>query len=51
MNYVPVIIFIAVIYLLDATVGSLIDRVTRRREAIRVEALKHLDKMMDRWEQ
>jgi hypothetical protein len=51
-EYAPIVLFVSVlVYLLDATVGRLMDRATLKREAIRSEALKHFDKMMSGWEQ
>jgi hypothetical protein len=47
LRYAPVALFIAVlIYLFDIMVGRLLDRATRRREAIRSEAEKHMDEYL-----
>jgi hypothetical protein len=48
LEYIPVVIVMGLTaYLFALTIGRLMDRATRRREAIRSEAEKHMDKIMD----
>jgi hypothetical protein len=43
LQYAPIVVVGLIVFLLDRTLGRLLDKITRRREAIRSEAEKHMD--------
>jgi hypothetical protein len=40
LQYAPIVVVGLIVFLLDRTLGRLLDKITRRREAIRSEAIR-----------